>query len=50
MDDDTKPRPAALSVKEVHAERVARAMRENLRKRKAQERAREDATKPPRDG
>jgi len=50
MDDDAKPRPAVLTVKEAHAERVARAMRENLRKRKAQERAREEAAKPPRDG
>jgi hypothetical protein len=50
MDETTKPRAPAVSVKEAHAERVARAMRENLRKRKAQERAREDASKPPRDG
>jgi len=43
---DRPPKPPAPAMKPDRAARLAAALRDNLRKRKAQARAREDAAKP----
>lgn len=43
---DRPPKPPAPATKPDREARLAAALRENLRKRKAQARAREDAAKP----